>query len=253
MDLEEATDELYAADLDAFVSERLRLAKALRDAGYAQEAQAFAKLRKPTVPAWVLNQLSRRNRRDIDLLLDAGHRLREAQAGVLTGSEKDEFERARKTETDALRTLNREAERLLEAERGSASASVLNQVGEALRAAAISESGRETLARGLFTEPMRSEGFDVISQLAGASGARPRRKAPARRNELREANETLKAARAALRQAEQASRDAERAAERLRAEWEKADAVAERAQAEVDRASKEVEDAQSRVERLGGN
>ena len=161
MDLEVATDELYAAGLDEFVSERSRLAKALREAGRTEDAQAFAKLRKPTVPAWVLNQLSRRSRRDVDLLLDAGHRLREAQAVALAGKEKDEFERARKTERDALRTLNKEAERLLIAERGGASASVLNQVGEALRAAAISETGRETLARGRFTEPMRAEGFDV--------------------------------------------------------------------------------------------
>src|SRR6266508_46216 len=88
MDLEQATDELYAADLDAFVGERARLAKALREAGQTEESQAFAKLRKPTVAAWVLNQLARRNRREVDLLLDAGHRLREAQAGALSGAER---------------------------------------------------------------------------------------------------------------------------------------------------------------------
>ena len=252
MDLQQATDELYAADLGAFVSERSRLAKALREAGHSEEAQAFAKLRKPTVPAWVLNQLSRRNRRAVDLLLDAGHRLREAQAGALTGKEKGEFERARRTESDALRSLNREAERLLIAERGVASASVLNQIAEALRAAAISETGRETLARGLFTEPMRSEGFDVISQLAGATATRSRRKQPTREAERREANETLKEARATLRQAEQASRDAERAADRLQREWEKADAAVERAHADVDLATRGVEDAQARVKQLRG-
>jgi hypothetical protein len=252
MDLEQATDELYAADLDAFVSERARLAKALREEGHTEEAQAFATLRKPTVAAWVLNQLARRNRREVDLLLDAGHRLREAQAGALTGEEKGEFERARRTERDALRTLNREAERLLTAERGGASASVLNQVGEALRAAAISEAGRETLARGLFTEPMRAEGFDVVSQLAGATGALPRRKASIRQDELREANETLKGARVRLRQAEQASRDAERDADRLRTEVQMADAAAQRAQADVELATREVESAEARVKRLRG-
>jgi uncharacterized protein YukE len=252
MDLEQATDELYAADLEAFVSERSRLAKALRESGHVEEAQAFAKLRKPTVPAWVLNQLSRRNRRAVDLLLDAGHRLREAQAGALTGKEKGEFERARKAESDALRSLNREAERLLIAERGVASASVLNQIAEALRAAAISETGRETLARGLFAEPMRSEGFDVISQLAGATATRSRGKQPTREAELREANETLKEARAKLRQAEQASRDAERAADRLQREWEKADAAVERAHADVDLATRGVENAQALVKRLRG-
>jgi hypothetical protein len=252
MDLEKATDELYAAGLDEFVSERSRLAKALREAGATEEAQAFAKLRKPTVPAWVLNQLSRRNRRDVDLLLDAGHRLREAQAVALAGKERDEFERARKTERDALRTLNKEAERLLVAERGRASASVLNQVGEALRAAAISETGRETLARGRFTEPMGAEGFDVVSQVAGAAATRSPRKEPTLRNELRDANKTLEEAKARLRQAEQASREAERVAERLRAESEQADAAVERAQGDVDLATRGVEEAQARIKRLRG-
>ena len=87
MDLDEAIDELYGASLDEFVAERTRLAKELRDAGNREEAQAVAKLRKPNVAAWVLNQLARRNRREIDLLLDAGHRLREAQAGAMAGQE----------------------------------------------------------------------------------------------------------------------------------------------------------------------
>jgi DNA repair exonuclease SbcCD ATPase subunit len=251
MDLEQATDELYAADPGAFVGERSRLAKGLRDSGHTEEALAFAKLPKPTLAAWVLNQLSRRNRRQVDLLLDAGHRLREAQAGALTGKEKGEFERARKTETEALRSLQREAERLLVAQRGGASASVVNQIMEALRAAAISETGRETLARGRFTEPMQAEGFDVVSRLAGAGGAsRSRRKPPTRQVQLREANEGLKEARANLRRAEQASRDAERAAERMRAEWQRADDAVQRAQADVDSATREVEDAERRVKRL---
>jgi len=252
MDLEVAIDELYAAGLDEFVSERSRLAKALREAGRTEEAQAFAKLRKPTVPAWVLNQLSRRSRRDVDLLLDAGHRLREAQAVALGGKEKDEFERARRTERDALRTLNKEAERLLIAERGGASASVLNQVAEALRAAAISETGRETLARGRFTEPMRAEGFDVVSQVAGPAATRPRRKQPSSQDELRDANKALEEAKAMLRQAEQAARESERVADRLRAESEQADAAVERARADVDLATRGVEEAQARVKRLRG-
>src|SRR5438876_7791085 len=127
MNLDEAADQLYGSSLDDFVSERTRLVKELRATGEAEEAATLAKSRKPTVAAWVLNQLARRNRRDIDLLLDAGHRLRDAQAEALTGEEKGEFERARKTERDALRSLNREAERFLTAERGGACASGLNQ------------------------------------------------------------------------------------------------------------------------------
>src|SRR5436190_3667391 len=129
MDIEQAIDELYAADLEQFVAERTRLAKALRDAGDREGAEAFAKLRKPSVAAWALNQLTRRNRREVDMLLDAGHRLREAQAGALTGAARDAFDQARRTERDALSRLTREAEKLLK-ERGSGSAATVNQVGE---------------------------------------------------------------------------------------------------------------------------
>jgi hypothetical protein len=250
MDLDQAADELYAADLEDFVAERKRLAKELRDAGNAEEAQELAKLRKPTVPAWVLNQLARRNRREVDLLLHAGHRLREAQAGALRGTEKDAFEQARRTESDALRALAKEAGKLLAEERGGASASVLNQVAESLRAAAISEAGRELLARGRFTEPMRSEGFDVVSGLAGKPAARAAERAGATRDELREAQDALQEARAALREAQREAAAAERAAERLEAEAGKAREAADDAHGRAERAGEELEAAQARVRRL---
>src|SRR5204863_2632144 len=121
MDLEQAIDELYAADLEQFVTERTRLAKALRDAGDREGAQTVTKLRKPSVAAWALNQLARRNRREVDLLLDAGHRLREAQAGALRGAERDAFEQARRSEREARTRLVQAAEKLL-GERGPPSA-----------------------------------------------------------------------------------------------------------------------------------
>ena len=86
--LDDAFDDLYAASPEDFVAERSRLAKALKDRGQAEDAKTLAATRKPTVAAWVLNQLARLNRREIDLLLDAGHRLREAQAGLLAGPNK---------------------------------------------------------------------------------------------------------------------------------------------------------------------
>src|SRR5690242_7776649 len=100
MTLDEATDELYGADLDDFGTERARLAKELRAEGRQADAAALAKLRKPTVAAWVLNQLARRNRREVDLLLHAGHRLRQSQAGVVRGGKRESYEQAREAEAD---------------------------------------------------------------------------------------------------------------------------------------------------------
>ena len=225
MTLDEALDDLYGAPLDEFVAERKRLAKRLT----GDDAAELAKLRKPNVAAWVLNQLARRERRDIDLLLDAGHRLRQAQAGVLRGAERETFEDARRKESDALKRLRKAAERLLRDARGSASASSLAQIEESLRAAAITEAGRELLARGRFTEPLRATGFDAF---AGIDVPKPKKRAaPKQTDERREAE-------AALRELERrlhaADRKAEQAEARARAARGDADALAE----EVDAATR---------------
>jgi hypothetical protein len=215
--VEDALDDLYGAPLEDFVAERKRLAKKLE----GDEAKEFAKARKPNVAAWVLNQLARRERRDVDLLLDAGHRLRQAQAGVLRGAEKAAFDDARRKESDALKRLTKAAERLLRDTRGTVGAGVLSQINEGLRASAITEEGRELLARGRFVEPPQSTGFDAFAGI-DIPTTRPQTKsraAPKKRNtqELREAS-------AALRELERRLHVAERDAKKARAA---ADALAE--------------------------
>lgn len=209
MTLDEVLDELYGAPLDEFVAERKRLAQKLG----GDEGKELAKLRKPNVAAWVLNQLARRERRDVDLLLDAGHRLRQAQAGVLRGGEKESFEDARRKESDALKRLTKAAERLLRDARGTASASALAQVGESLRAAAVTEEGREVLARGRFVEPLRASGFDVFAGIDVPKHV-PRKKAKAKPAPKPKPDPRI-------RELEQELRDTERRAEQLRAELRK--------------------------------
>ena len=176
MALDEATERLYGVDLDEFGAERARLAKELRGEGRREEAAQLAKLRKPTIAAWILNQLVRRHRREVDLLLHAGHRLRQSQAGVVRGGERASFEQARQTDAEAVRLLGRDAEALLRSTRGAASDAVLDQVVRGLRAAAVSDEGREHLARGDFVRPPEEEsGFDLLSGLVGGvAGGAPR-------------------------------------------------------------------------------
>jgi hypothetical protein len=241
MTLDEATDRLYGVDRDEFGAERTRLVKELRAEGRREEAAQVGKLRKPTIAAWAINQLVRRNRREIDLLLHAGHRLRRAQAGVVRGGKRDSFEQARLTEAEAVRSLGVEAEALLRSERGGASEAVVDQVVRGLRAAAVSDEGRERLARGDFVRPPEGEsGFDLLSGLVGELPKRPppakRRRDDARRAkaELQEARRRLSEAEAELSRAEGDARRAERAvqaaAERVeaaRAEVERRERAAE--------------------------
>jgi hypothetical protein len=235
--LDDAIDELYGADLDAFTAERTRLARELRAEGSRDDALELQQLRKPTVAAWVLNQLARRNRRDVDLLLDAGHRLREAQAAALRGEEREAFEQARKTERDALKRLNKEAESLLREERGGATPTVLSQIDETLRTAAISEEGRERLARGRFTAPLVSEGFGALEGLAPATQAPARASGPS----AAELKRMRREAQQRVRELEAAAREAEGRAARLRTEWEAAERDAEAARETADEAREALE------------
>jgi len=205
VDLDDALNELYDAAPEEFVAERKRLAKQLKADGHEADAGHVAKLRKPTVAAWALNRLARDHRRDIDLLLDSGHRLRAAQARVLRGEAREMFEQAQRTERETIGRLVRGADQLL-GERGGASATVLEQVAASLHAAAVSEQGREILAAGQFTEPLTLEGFDAVAGLAPPPSKRAAKPKPSR------STEELKQARAELADARKRLRDAERTA-----------------------------------------
>jgi hypothetical protein len=231
MTLDEAIDRLYGVDLAEFVPERARLAKELRAEGRRDDAEQVAKLRKPTVAAWAVNQLTRHQRRDVDLLLDAGHRLREAQAGVLRGTDRAEFDRARATEREALQRLTQSADQLL----GGTTAATLQQIGDTLRAAAVSEDGREQLARGQFVAPLEPEGFGVLGGLAPATPAPRKRepKKPDKRAARKAAQEALRVARARLRELEQKATAAEKHAEAARADVDEAAQAVEAAEREL--------------------
>jgi hypothetical protein len=231
MTLDDAIDELYGVDLDAFVRQRARLVRVLKEQGAKEDADRLAKLRKPTVFAWTLNQLARRERRDVDLLLDAGHRLREAQVDALRGGERAEFERARQSEREALRRLERAAAKLL----GGSSSTLLPKISSTLRTASVTEDGRELLARGRFVAPLEPEGFGALAGLApaGPPAARSRQNAAAA---AREAKAARREAKARVRKLELAALEAEARAEKLERESAAARRQAEAARAEADEA-----------------
>jgi hypothetical protein len=234
--LDEALDHLYGVDPDAFVAERKRLARGLKDEGDAAAADAVARTRKPTVAAWALNQLARTHRRDVDLLLDAGHRLRQAQEGVVGGADRAAFEQAQKTQREALQRLTQQASELL----GGASSQALSQISSTLRTAAVSEEGRELLARGRFTTPLEAEGFDVFGALPPPP-SRARKQA-----QKKTAEEELNKAKERLRELEREAKAAEREAERLKAEWKKGERAAESAREAVTAAQRDLEKTERR-------
>ncbi|MFL5886136.1 MAG: hypothetical protein ACJ77M_13785, partial [Thermoleophilaceae bacterium] len=70
-------------------------------------------LRKPSVPAWAVNQLARRHPDDVEALLAAGEEARSAQEEVLGGGDRDRLVAAVQAERDAVDSLVQKARGIL--------------------------------------------------------------------------------------------------------------------------------------------
>lgn len=214
----EAVDDLYGVSLDEFVARRDELARALRNEGERDQAEEVKKLRKPTVAAWAVNTLARRERPRVKGLLDAGERLRAAHAKLLAGGSSADVQEASRAERNAVEELVDAAARMLaEAGRSTAEA-MLDRIRGTLHAAASDERVRELVRQGRVVEDEEATGF-ALAGLAPAA-ARPRGRAqrsrpdPARERaekRRRAAEERAAEARRELKEAERRVEEAKRA------------------------------------------
>ena len=187
--VDQAAELLYGLPLDEFTTARNAAAKALRDRDLKAEADEVKAFVKPTVPAWAVNQLTRRRQDALDGLVDAA---------------RDELG-------------------------GKASEAVLGKVRQTLEAATVDDQAAEDIRLGRLAKELEPAGFGTLAAHAKPPSkkkaqARPdaaaARKAQAdARAKLREAEDELRAAQAEERQAhkrwQQAQGDAEEAAERV--------------------------------------
>ena len=191
-------DALYGLPLDAFTKARNDLARRLRSEGRRDEAAEVASLQKPSLPAWVVNQLARERRDDVGALLAAAKAIK----GGADGAD-EEFRKA----ADG---LVRAARELLEAQGRRASDAVLKEVATTLRAtAAVAPKELET-AR--LTESRESSGFDALAGVTIAPGTK---RAPAKATKTAKPSVDRAAvdrARRALTEARNEAREARRRA-----------------------------------------
>jgi hypothetical protein len=206
--LEDELDRLYALPLNEFTAARDELAKRLRTEGERDLADEVKGLRKPTVAVWLVNQLAHEREVDVKRLLKAGEALGKAQTTAKG------FPEARRDEQHAL-------ERLASAARDAGvGPQAADRAIQTLRAASLTEEGRDLLKRGRVTEELEPPGFEA---LAGMPLPKPPRRAkpkaaPRKNLQLEKAQERVKKLKA---EAERAAREAAVAAERLaRAEAE---------------------------------
>lgn len=246
--LDDEIDRLYAGPLDEFVRERSALARRLKQAGAGEEAAEVGGLRKPTVVAWTVNQLAREHRREVDLLLDAGRRIVDAQQASIAEGGRAGLDAARASLRQAVADLTAAAQRVLG---DQASKTTMARVAETLRSAATEPAGRELLARGRLTVQLSDTGWETVSALAPSTSRRPAKRAGGEhRQALKEARERVRreqtARSAALTRLDKAVREEARTRSQLRA----AEAAVEDARADIAAIERRLDEAEQQLSGL---
>ena len=220
-------DRLYGLALEEFTNERDALARKLRADGNRDDAATVAELRKPVLAAWVVNQLARERRADVEALVEA--------AAAIRARKPDADERFRTT-ADGLARAARDV--LAEADRRPSDA-VLRDVATTLRAASAADP--DGLLAGRLTGPVEATGFEAM---AGAAPRRPASSASRRRSTKQQPDrERVQAARKALADARDEARRLGRAADAAERE-------ARRLRADADAADREVAEAEAALPKL---
>jgi len=163
----EAGEALYGMPLAAFTAERKRLATELARQGAADASRAVAAMGKPSVSAWVVNQLHRGARDDVEALLAAGRRMRagEVEAG--------------RDQRAALSRLHQLAADILRRDGHAASPAMLRRVTTTLQALSAIGSFEPDLP-GQLVQDRDPPGFDLLAGVTVPPRA-PEAEKPARR------------------------------------------------------------------------
>lgn len=148
VDYASALDELYQAPHGSFVEERKRLAAELKAAGDKSGAATLAKRTRPTISAWVVNQLWWHAREAFASLLASAARLRDGDLG------------ANAEHRDSLTKLRTRAAALLGDAGHGATESTLRRVHQTIAAVAATGSW-EPDAPGTLTADRDPPGFDA--------------------------------------------------------------------------------------------
>lgn len=222
---------LYREPLQGFVAARDAVVKDLRAAGRTEEAARVKALRKPSVPAWAMDQLADRDPKGVQELLDAGAEIRAAQQAALTSDRHADRLRdataARRKVVDRLAALA--ADVLIEG--GHSPTTHADAIRATLEAASIDPGDGERLLAGTLDRAIESVGFgDMfgLHSVADADTAAPEPTAA-------EATESISKGELG----------------RLRRDRDAAARKAEQARESANRLSDQVEAMQQRLEELG--
>ena len=225
-DIEEVADELYGLPPEEFTAARTRFEKEAKAAGDREVAARIHAFAKPTVTAWLANQLVREHGDEVTSFLQLGAGLREATRN-LAGDELRALSRQR---NELVNALVEHARELARAAGRSVTEDVARALADTLHAALADEDAANLLVAGRLTDALHSSEFGTGfgAGFGGGSSGEASNVVPLRRPESAAGNRAAAPPRAADDErrvkAEQDLADAQRAL---------ADAIAARDEAQA--------------------
>jgi hypothetical protein len=244
--------DLYALPLDEFTDARNALAKELAAAGDKAEAAEVRALKKPSVPAWAVNQVARAHPGEVEALFEAGANLRDAQQKLLRRGDQSGVKDASAAERQAVKALVARAKKILADADNAANEATLERIADTFYATTTDDKGREHVRTGTLTKEMKRAGFGDPGGLSVVPAARAKEEKPQKKNAQLQKEATK--LQAAAEDAEQRAVEAEARASELMMEAEdaraRADAAKEKARFARREATERRRDADRAARRL---
>jgi hypothetical protein len=171
VDVSADIDSLYQQPLSDFTESRNALAKRVKEEQGAEAAAAIKALQKPSIPAWVVNQLFWRDRREFDKVLKAGDRLRGAQQERLAGhGDADELREAIESRQQAIAALLDRARELMTGAGMQANPDMLQRVGTTIEALSTYGTSDAAPRVGRLVEEVAPPGLEALAALMPVGG-----------------------------------------------------------------------------------
>jgi len=154
--IDEIADSLYGLPPEQFTAARTQYEKEAKAAGDRDAAARIHAMAKPTVTAWLANQLAREHRNELQPLLELGAALRDATRN-LAG---DQLRTLSRQQHHLVHALVLQARQLARAADRSVGDDAARGLEETLHAALADEHAATLLLAGRLTDALHSSGFD---------------------------------------------------------------------------------------------
>jgi hypothetical protein len=164
-------DTLYQTPLSEFIAARNALAARVKGEQGADAAAAIKSLQKPSIVAWVVNQLYWRDHRDFERMTKAGDELRAAQQYRLAGhGEAVDLREAMAVRQEAIGALTARAKEVMRSAGLTISPDMQQRIAATIEALSSYGTSEAAPRAGRLVEEVAPPGLEALASLIPAGG-----------------------------------------------------------------------------------